>query len=304
MITVLTGTNHFQVKKELEALRQAFISKHGEPGVEVLDGTQLEVEQMKAVLTGASLFASDKFVVIKNISQSKDLSEQFLSIANDIPKEVRVILQEEGIDKRTSFYKTLKKEHEVIEFGEPSEQEVLKWISQKIKDEGGTISNSATQTLLRYIGTDQTQLLNEIQKLVSYNQEVSLETIEELVEKRPEDTVFQLLDATLSGRKEEALKILENLERSHEDPFAVANMLIWQTHILAVVSAAGNRPDSEISKQTKINPYVIQKTKRLTTRLSQKAINTIIESIAELDIKLKTSSVKPWRLLEQTILSL
>lgn len=304
MIQVFTGANRTKIKQEVETLKKRFTNTYGEAGLQVATAELLDTEQLSSYLAGASLFTSHKLVIIKDISSSKELSAQFLTLSTQVPDETDILLIEEAIDKRTTFFKELKKRFHVVEYGELSEDALQNWVQHYVEQEKGTISSDNARLLVRNVGANQEQLQHEINKLVAYRTDITQEAIELLVEKKSEETVFQLLEASLSGRRDRTLAVLDGLERAHEDPFAIANMLIWQAHIVGVVAAAGTRSDSEIAKQAQLNPYVVQKTKRLVSQLSPHAIQTIIDRIAQLDIKLKSIGGNPWRLLEQTILDM
>ena len=184
------------------------------------------------------------------------------------------------------------------------EAALTQWVSEYVKNAGGRVDAGSARLLTNYVGSNQLQLKNELDKLVAYDPTITSETIELLVERRPQDTVFQLLDSALSGNQKKALEILDNLEAAHEDAFQVANLLIWQTHILAVVQSAGTVTEAEIAKAAKLNPYVVRKTKGLVARLSKTQVNKIVDRVAELDVLLKTSAVNPWRALEQILVAL
>lgn len=306
MITVLSGVNQYAISVKLAHVKSDFIKENGTAGLENYNGSQLELGSMAALLGGATLFATNRLVVIKDLSLNKPVAEQLIAMLDKIPKEVHVVLVELQLDKRTVFYKTLKKQVEFLEIGELEEPALAKWVSEYVSEGSGKIDSRTVRLLIESVGVSQLRLSNELDKLLAFNPEITADTISRLIEKRPEDTVFQLLDSALSSDRnqhKQAMRILDNLESAHEDPFQVANMLIWQTHILAVVQSAGNRPDSEIAKAAKINPFVVRKTKTLVTRLSRDKINQIINAVADLDTILKSSSVSPWRVLEQTILS-
>jgi DNA polymerase-3 subunit delta len=301
MIGVITGTNSYLIKQEIQKIKSDFIKQYGEAGIDYLYADQIDTEILGSSLINVSLFTTNKLVIIKNISKYQALNEYFLKIVPQIPDEIQVILLEENIDKRTAFYKVLKKSFSILSFDLLSEQELTKWIVQKVKDEGGSIISSDAQKLISFIGVDQMRLASEIQKLITYQSDITEATIQKLVDRQPEETVFQLLDASMSGRTGWSIGLLSDLERAHEDPYAIANMIIWQSHILSVVASANNMTDSDISKQTKINPYVIQKTKRLSRGISANNLSNIIELVADMDIKLKTTTANPWRIIENTI---
>lgn len=303
MITVLTGTNTFAISQKLKQLTRDFIKDHGTEGVERYEADQIDVGQLGSLLGGATLFASNRFVVIKNMANQKLLAEAFLTQLNSIPDEVVVVLVEPQLDKRTAFYKSLKKHTHIIEHGEMDSYTASKWVREYTASEGGSITPEVAALLVMHVGTNQLQLKNEVEKLVSWNPEISKESIHILVEKTPQDSVFELLEHALSGNKKSALGMLDSMERAHQDVFQIANMLIWQTHILALIYSAGSLSEHEISSDTKINPYVVKKTKKLTHRLTKQSLRTIIKAVSDCDVQLKTTSVDPWRVVEQTILA-
>lgn len=304
MIITLAGNNSFTRGKKLADLRNSFAREYGAENIEVVNAEDLELNQLPTLLQGASLFSAHRMVIVKDLSASKEVAEKFSELIGNINEDITVVVIESQPDKRTSLYKTLKSKTEFYEFNEPKEYDLLKWIEECAKEKKGMISSRDAQMLLDYVGIDQQRLAGEIEKLVNFQPNITPDTIEKLVERRAQSTVFQLLDYVITGDKKKSMTTLENLEKAFEDPFQITNLLIWQIQALAVVNSAGNRSDSEIAKETKLNPYVVTKTKGLARRVDAQSLNKIINKVAELDLALKTSAGKPWRLLEYTILSL
>lgn len=304
MITVLSGSNSYALREMLAQVKQAFIDEYGAQGVEVITGEQLEPDRLGSLLGGATLFAANRLVIIKNLSENKPAAEKLLDLYKNIPNETHAVLVEGVMDKRTVLYKTLKKEADFHEFAELDEPAAVQWVQELVQKEGGTINSSDARLLVRSAGTDQSRLAHEVAKLVAYGSTVTAVSIEQLVEKNPEETVFQLLEYALGGKPARAIEVLEGLERAHEDPFQAANMLIWQTNILAVVAGAGEASDGQIAKEAKVNPFVVKKTRGLARRLSRQQLGSMLDAVAELDVRLKSTAADPWRALEHTVLAL
>lgn len=304
MVVVLTGLNQFAVQEKLAELRKTFVDKYGSDGIESYDGEQIETDSLSILLSGASLFAANRLIIIRHLSENKLVAEKFVEYAEKIPTEVTVVLVESQLDKRTVYYKELKKISEFNEFEVLSEGQLISWIQKRVVDEGGQINTGSAKLLFEYVGNDQLRLVNEIAKLVAYEPNITDQTIQQLVEKNPRDTVFQLLEYALSGRRDKALGVLDGLEKAFEDPFQTANMLVWQAQVLAVVKSAGDRSDADIAKETKFNPYVIHKTKTLANRMDRTQLRRILDVVAKLDLTLKSTSVEPWRAVEQAVLSI
>lgn len=304
MIYTLTGSNSFARNAYLSELKKSFINDHGKDGLEFYSGEQLTPETLASALGGISLFASHRFVAIRDVAQAKGIIDQLLANLDSVPSEVTIVLIESALDKRTALYKALSKNTDFHEFTELSEPEIVKWIQQEVSLQEGSINTSDARILFEYCGSDQQRLSQEISKLVAYNAKVTADSISGLVEKNPKDTIFELLELAMRGRSNEAMVKLSSLESAHEDPFQIASMLVWQTHILAVVYGAGARSDGEIAKTHKINPYVVSKTKNLTRAMSKQKLGEIVSLVAQLDITLKTNAHDPWRALQSTILNL
>jgi len=304
VITVLSGTNYHAVSAKVKELTEAFEAEYGSEGIERRDASSIEPSQLASLLTGVTLFASHRLVIIKDLSASKHLVESFLQIIKNIPEAVRVVILEPQLDKRTALYKALKKDAELLEYSELDEVALSSWVRDEVGRQKGNIDAKALQLIVQYVGLDQGRMLQELNKLLAYDSSITTKAVEELVEPSPQDTIFQLLDLALGGKSTRALEVLDGLERAHEDPFQTASMLIWQVHILALVQGAGTTADSEIAKEAKINPFVIRKSRGLAKSLTKAKLTQIIDAVAACDVTLKTSSTEPWRVIEQTILAL
>lgn len=304
MITVLFGANRLALQQRLAALKKQFTDQYSEAGVEEVSAERIQPEQLATLLSGVSLFAPQRLVVIKNLVQSNALAERFMELIASTSVETQVLLVEQQLDKRTTLYKLLKKLATLEEFTELDETTAAEWAGSFAKNEGGRLDSRTARYLVAHVGSNQLQLKNELEKLIAYDPNITQATIDELVEKTPQESVFLLLELAFGGQKKAALELLDSMERAHDDPFQLVSMLIWQTHILAVVASAENTADAQIAKDAKLSPYVVQKTRALVRRLSRSQLKQIIDVIIACDTNLKTSSAEPWRVLEQALIQL
>lgn len=306
MVVTAVGENVFERAQFVAQLKADFITKHGSDGVEEYDGDKLELSSLGSLLGGVSLFASNRLVIVRNLSENNEVAEKLLDRLKAVSDEVTLLIVETKLDKRTALYKTLKKETDFHEFMQRSDAEVERWITEEVKRQGGDISTAEARMLREYCGNDQSRLFNEIAKLTGYDPHITRESIELLVDKNPNDTVFELLESAMGGRREAALKKLIALERAHEDPFQIASMLVWQAHILAIVLAAdvARVQETVVAKDHKLNPYVVKKSHALVSRVSPAGVKKIVARVAELDTRLKTGTYSPWRAIENTIVQL
>lgn len=304
MIQILTGNNSFLIRSRLVEIKSKFSEKYGNDGIEEYQAENIPNEQLAPLLTSSSLFSANRLIIIKNLSENKVLSEIFAELIDKVPQETSLVLIEANLDKRTAYYKSLKKQKGFEELKELSENELVKWINKKVESLEAKIDSQAVNYLLHTVGSNQESLNNELEKLAAYDKIISKDTIDYLVEPTSQDLVFQLLEAILSRKTKKAFDILGKMENNHSDVFQIVNLLIWQVHTLSIVASAGDASNSDIAKNAKLNPYVIQKTRRLSVNLSKDKLVQIIEQVAKLDINIKSTSADPWRLIEQTIIAI
>lgn len=298
MITLLVGSNTYAVREFLDETSKRYdshgISRHG--------GGELSEDNLPELLQGASLFASERLVIIKDASSNKNIWGELAEWLEKVPEEIHLVLQESSPDKRTKTYKTLQKTAEIKDLKELNEYEAAKWLVEYAKKQGKAMGQSEASYLVDRVGVDQWQLSHELQKLLAVN-DISKQRIDDVVEPAPQANVFALIDAALQGRKNvisEQIKILE----TQEDPYRLFGLLSSQVFQLATISQAKDISVEKIAKDLKVHPYPLKKLKPLANKLSKREVKKIIDSVAELDLQLKTSAGEPWLLLERTLIKI
>lgn len=304
MITTLTGGNSFALHTELKRLVDDFLKEHSDMGLERLDGEEVEFDRIRESLQSLPFLASKKLVVLRNPSAQKQFIEQAEKLLVEVPETTDVILVETKLDKRSSYFKFLKSKTDFHEFNELSEQELSTWLVQKAKDLGGELSPSDARFLAERVGANQQLLGQEIEKLIHYDPKISRDTIGLLTEPSHGSTIFQLIDAAINGRVKQAIELYDEQRLQKVEPYAIIGMLAWQLHVLAIIKTAGERTDSEIAKEAKLNPFVVGKSKRIARKLQLIEIKKLTDDLLDLDIRLKSESIDPDEALKAYLLKL
>src|SRR5581483_664061 len=133
MIITLAGNNAYTLKKRLDELIAGFIKKHGELAIEKFDGEEADAQLILDAIQNLPFLAERKLVIVRNAGLNKILSEQAEQIAGSVPESTDLIFYETQTDKRTAFYKTLKKKTEFEEFEELDPRGLANWLVQEAK---------------------------------------------------------------------------------------------------------------------------------------------------------------------------
>lgn len=304
MITALTGTNSYQLRNELRRLTDEFVAEHTEMGLEKLDGEEDSYNRMREALESLPFLAGRKLVVLQNPGASKEFAVRAAELLAEIPDTTDVVIVEPKPDKRTAYYKFLKKNAELREFNELDENGLARWLVDQAKEQGGTLVLSDARYLVGRVGTNQQLIANELAKLISYNPQVTRQTINLLTEPTPQSTIFELLDAALGGKAKRALDLYEEQRAMKVEPQQIIAMLAWQLHVLALVKTAGERDANAIASDARLNPYVVRKTQGLARGISLADVKELVGGTLALDIRLKRESIDADEALQHLLLKM
>lgn len=304
MTTTLTGSNAFALKAELDRLVTDFVKVHTDMGLERIDGEEATYERIRESLESLPFLASQKMVLLRTPSANKQFVENAENLLTELPESTDIIIVEPKLDKRSSYYKFLKKATDFKDFNEPDQPQLVNWLVAAAKERGGSLKAADATFLIERVGNNQQLLDNELHKLIDYQPEVTRQTIELLTDKTPQSTIFELMDAALRGQTKQALALYHDQRRQKVEPQQIIAMLAWQLHVLAVIKTAGERSTDEIATEAKLNPYVVRKSQALSSRLTLARLKELIRELLEIDIKLKRTSIDADEALQNYLLTL
>lgn len=295
MITLLGGENSFEIDQTLGRIIADF---DGTP--ERVDGSELSIKQLPDLFMGATLFAPQRLVIIRDLSSNKPLwseLEDWLERASD---DTHIVLIEPKPDKRTRTYKWIQKNGDVRDHPQPREQALVQWVQATGRELKINLEAGAASFLIAHAGTDQWHLYHELQKLSLTGKPVSMQLIREIVAESGEASVFGVLDDAFAGKSNSLAGHLSTL-RLHEEPYRFFGLLSNQVCVLALASESGNLSSAEFAKAAGVHPFVAGKSLTLARRLGAERVRGIVAHIAKLDIDLKSLGGDPWVLIESAL---
>lgn len=279
------------LQNELRRVVDEFIKDHTDMGLERIDGEETEYDRIREALESLPFLASKKLVILRAPSANKEFIEKADKLLPEVPATTDVIIIEPKLDKRSVYYKFLKKSTEFREYNELDEMGLSRWLAEKAKSLGATLSSADARYLIERVGANQQTLSNEVAKLAAHGEEITRSDIDLLTEPNPQSTVFQLLDAAFAGNHRQVLKLYQQQRASKVEPQQIIAMLAWQLHVLAVIKTAGERSDDEIARDARINPFVVRKSRAVARNLRPEKLQKLVADLTDLDLKLKSVSI-------------
>ena len=291
-------------KAELKKLVADFVAAHSDMAVERFDGEEADAARMRESVGSLPFLTERKLVVLYEPGKQKAFAEHIDDILKETADTTDLIIIEPKLDKRLSYYKTLKKATDFREFGDMDAQGLARWAADYAKEQGGSLSAADARLLIDRVGASQQLLSSELIKLLAYDPKITKETVELLTEKTPQSTVFELLDAAFAGNTKRAMELYHEQRALRVEPQAIIAMLAWQLHVLALVKTAGGRSPDAIAKEGKLNPFVVRKTQNMARHLSLGDTKRMVTELLDLDLKLKTITMDADEALQLYILRL
>ncbi len=301
MITFLTGDNSFEIRRAINKIVADF---DGMP--EKFDASELEVGNLPDLLQGGTLFATNRLVIIRDVSENKKLGDALSGWLATVSDDVHLVLVEPKPDKRTKFWSSIKSVAQIIEHKKWKEYETApaeKWILDEARDMGATLDKKCARLLIERVGNDQWQLYHALEKL-SVLDEITPEAIEQSIDSKPTENVFNLLETALVGKKQKVRDMIKDLEQT-EEPYMVLGLLsgqVFQLAALANMDKNSGRRTADIAVDLGVHPYALGKLTSHADRLGQAKVREIVRIFAKTDKDMKSISVDPWVLIEHALI--
>jgi len=295
MINLLTGSNTYELEQYLSNLRQDFDGR-----AEMIDGSRLELNQLPDMLMGGTLFSDKRLVIIRNLSENKDIWTRLPEWIDRVSDDINLVLIESKVDKRTATYKDLKKRVNYVELNDWSDRDFSKaenWLESEAKSRGVSIDKKHIKLLIDRVGLDQWALSSVIDKL-SFLDTVDELAIEKYVEASYSENIFNLFEAALSGDSGRVDDMVYVLEKS-EDPYKLFGLIAGQAFQFAAL-VFGPSP-SEVASDIATHPYALSKLSKYVKSFGRSGAKKVINIMNKADTDMKNSRAEPWFLIRRAL---
>lgn len=304
MITILAGENDAMRAAELARLVSAFEVEHGDMAIERLDGEEASYERMLEAVQSLPFLVPKKLIVLRKPSTCKEFTEKFEAFLGEVAETNDVIISEGKLDKRLAYYKELKKLKGFKEFNILDANGLIRFVQGYAAEQGGKLSSSDARFLVERAGLNQMLLQNEVDKLLLKGETIARKDIEELVEKTPQSSVFDLLEAAFRGDKKRVAVLYAEQKALKVEPQQIIALLVWQLHQLTLIKMAGNRTPEDIAREAKLSPYSVKKAAGLVQSMPLARLKELVSSLREIDVRTKSDGTSADEAVQYYLLSI
>lgn len=295
-VYLLCGEEAYLRNQYKKKLRDALVEEGDTMNYSYYEGKDINPRAVIDMAETLPFFADRRVLMIENSSFFKNKCDELADYMAVIPESTNFIFVETEIDKRSRFYKEVKKLGRVVEFGTQKEDTLIKWILGMLKKEGRNITRDTLQTFLTKTGSDMQMIKNELDKLVAYTEGrdvIRLEDVEQVCITQTTNRIFDMVNAIAEGNQKKALELYEDLLSLKEPPMRILFLIARQFNQLYQVKllAKEGMPSSEIAKQAGIVPFAVKKYQAQARNFSTEELRAAVEECVAGEEAVKTGKM-------------
>ncbi len=240
--------------------------------------------------------ADRRLVVCEDTGWFKKTSERALKAFESMPETTHIIFVESEIDKRSRMYKKIKDRGAVYEMNHPDSAYLSEFALGRIAREDKKIRTRDMEYFLAHIGNDMYNVINEIDKLVSYvgvREIIDREDIDVVTSKQIDDDIFEMVRLAAIGDVQKALRMYEELLSLKEAPIKILILIERQFAQMLEVVAKRNRGDSidSIAKDMGLAPFIARKLAEQARIFDVKTLKEKLQYALDIDKYIKSGII-------------
>ncbi|NIM19903.1 MAG: DNA polymerase III subunit delta [Candidatus Latescibacteria bacterium] len=311
----LYGPEEYLKKEFLSEIIQAVLPERNRTfNLDIFHGDEFDKAAFDDRMRSFPLFADNRLIVLKRFEDLSTANKDWVIDRIGKFPDALVFVAESAVDKLdTVRLKAMKKTAEdrgaAIRFDHLSETETLARVKSRLSKEGLDIEQDALELLIDSVGTNLSDLLNEVEKIAlnaAGSTSVTRSVVSEVVGKYRTEDLFAVRNLiTRDQNVHELVRRLDRLIDAGEEPVFVLAMLLKRVvellriKSLAEESRRGTGSIRWLAGRMGRSEYSVEQLARQSMRFEKSDLEMLLENLRWVDFTLKTSTIDPKHLLEE-----
>lgn len=298
MIIFLYGQDTYRSRQKVNEIVDHYQKTHKDGfNLKHFDFKKDDYNDFQNEIQSIPMFAGKKLIVLKNAILNENFQTNFIKDSKKLinSKDIILFYEDKDIPVKGKLFKFLKKYVKSQEFRSLSGQPLINWVKKEFKNLGSTIDQKPLEKLIAFIGNDLWQLNKEIQKLVAYkyNQTIETNDIELLIRPKIETDIFKTIDAIAARNKKSAFSLIHQHLEKGDSPLYLLSMINFQFRNLLIMKSHKFNTGylSTSPKRWGMHPYVARKAAEQSRKFSLDELKKIYQKIFQFDLAIKTGKV-------------
>lgn len=314
---LIIGKEPFERKLAVDRLITEALKKASSPdlALKVYEGDRVSLEELMQELNTLGFFAEKRVILIQNADKlSKALMDQLENYYQNPNPSVCLVISAAAINKATNFYKKGEKAGAALEFAEEKpwekEKSLQGWVQSLAAAENKKMDSQAAAALVKQVGTDQSLLFQEVQKLVCYissRPDITARDIAAVCTQTHSENAWQLGEAIFKRDAPAALRISKGLMEEGTAVFSLLRQIRTQMQTeyqICSLLATGATPAVISEKFPYMRGRILDNHIQMAQNYGLTRFKKAMLKIDEMELLAKNSSIDPDVLAELLIVKL
>lgn len=308
-VIVLHGDS-FLVSEALAEIRRGLGPEDMlESNTHKLNGNSVSMEELRAVSSAMPFLAEYRLVVVEGLLGSFESRgprrrgggtarnrlarwEGLGEYAGEVPSTTHLIFVDEMLRANNPLLRGLTGNAEVRRLAVPRGEELARWIRNRAKLKGASISPGALRILNQYVGPNLRLLDSELEKLSLYAGEEQIDEghVRWMVAQVREASIFAAVDAIVQGNPSLALRLLRKLRDDGAALPYIQAMVARQLRLVTVAKELVETgvPRGEMGARLELRAdFAVRKTLEQARRFSWPRLRALYSCLLEMDLAIK-----------------
>ena len=294
-VYLLYGEEDYLKQTYKKRLKEA-ISGEDTMNLNVFTGQDIDVKEVINLAETMPFFAEKRLILVEDSGFFKKGQEDLADYVRKVPESTCIVFVEKEVDKRNRLYKAVKDCGRISEMAKQESGELVMWGARYLKKNGKSVSANTMEELLMRTGTDMTNIISELDKLISYVGEaeaVTSEDVRAVVTAQTESRIFDMVDAIVSGKTEQAMGLYRDLLAMKEPPMRILFLIARQFHQLLAAKdmLAEGKDRGSVASALKVPPFALRKLTAQAGNYSREQLAERVRRAVELEEAVKTGKM-------------
>ena len=311
-VLLFEGDEEYMKQTALADLRKLLLPD----GMEELNETILdapETDQLIAASETLPFMADRRLVVIRDhpaLTGRAEGDEKLTGYLASVPlSTVLLFYCTKKPDGRKKLYTVIKKMNGVVVFSPLKDRELTTFVTSAFKDLGKECDERTADYLIFTCGSDAGSLMTEIAKIASHAPDtpaVHPDEVRALATPSTECTVFQMVDALVSGQHERAFRLMQNQLLNGTDRLYMLSMLLRQFRLMQHIRIMQYEKCSRdiIRSNLGVPPFAVEQYTRQAALYTNGQIKQAVRLCLDTEYAVKSGRLNPEGSLESVMLKL
>jgi len=311
-VLLFEGEEEHMKRAALETLRKKLLPE----GMEDLNQSVLEAPETDQLIAAAEtlpFLADRRLIVVRNhpaLTGRAEGDDRLAAYLPSVPASTVLLFYcEQKPDGRKKLYTLIKKMNGIVTFSPLRDRELTAFVTSAFRDLGKECDERTADFLIFTCGSDTGLLLTEAAKIAAHagdSPAIHPDSVRALATPSAECTVFQMVDAVVTGQNDRAFLLLRNQLLAGTDRLYMLSMLLRQFRLMQPIKVMQYEKQSRdfIRSALGVPPFAVEQYVRQASAWTNGQVKSAVNLCFETEYAVKSGRLNQDGALEAVMLKL